>query len=175
MAPGNNNKMANRRRGTCSGNPSRVMLMLAVGVLMGLLVLPLLMGSAKRRSKGCGCAGGGSGRETYHCSAKHGREGYAATNNADRFIIFYAEWCGYCKRSMKDFQTLCADANLNAEMKDCSTREAAEAHRVSSFPTIRYYPNYVEQPEVFRAYAGARSVSAMSDYIKQQRKAAASA
>ena len=56
----------------------------------------------------------------------------------DSMVLFYAPWCGHCKKVMGDWAKLKEQApNVNVAKVNCDDKpEMAEKHDVKGFPTI---------------------------------------
>ena len=57
----------------------------------------------------------------------------------DSVLIFYAPWCGYCKKSMKEFEDAIAQGNGKIVLVDATNDKNAslvEQFSVKAFPTI---------------------------------------
>ena len=57
----------------------------------------------------------------------------------DTVLIFYAPWCGHCKRSMGEFKDAVSQANGKVMMinsDDPDSKELIEKYNVNGFPTI---------------------------------------
>ena len=62
------------------------------------------------------------------------------TGSTDTVMIFYAPWCGHCKRSMSDFQDARDQSNgkiilINSEEPE--SKELLIKYGIKGFPTIR--------------------------------------
>lgn len=82
------------------------------------------------------------------------------------FAIFYADWCGHCKAAKPDFLKLKSQYNGNVAILLVNSDEQPDivkAHKVNSFPTIRYYPNGLSSTYV--DYTGARTYSDFVNYL----------
>jgi thiol-disulfide isomerase/thioredoxin len=54
--------------------------------------------------------------------------------NSSTILIFYAPWCGHCKKSMKEFMK--ASKSPLVELVDADNQVLIEKYSVSGFPTI---------------------------------------
>lgn len=75
-------------------------------------------------------------------------------------VMYFAEWCGHCKKAKPDFEKLMSVTN-RARLVDCSTPEAAKEHKVKSFPTYRFHFTH----DNYEDYKGARDTQSMLDFI----------
>ena len=96
----------------------------------------------------------------------------AFNNSADVsqpvFVIFYAEWCGHCKRTMPEFKQLMDNykGNVKVMTVDAEATENAElvkAQKISGFPTIRLYPSGLTGD--YQEYSGNRTYEDFSQYL----------
>jgi thiol-disulfide isomerase/thioredoxin len=67
-------------------------------------------------------------------------------DNQPVFVMFYAEWCGHCKKTMPEFNSLIEGykGNIKIIMIDSEASENTElikSQNIKGFPTIRYYPS----------------------------------
>lgn len=84
------------------------------------------------------------------------------------FVMYYANWCGHCKRTKPEFQKLMDNynGNIKVAMIDCESSEnkdLVENQQIKGFPTIRYYPNGIS--ENYEDYNGGRSYSDFVQYL----------
>jgi thiol-disulfide isomerase/thioredoxin len=94
----------------------------------------------------------------------------AFDNSQPMFIMYYAEWCGHCKRTKPEFSKLLESYNgpVKIQMIDCEAPENAElvkSQNIKGFPTIRYYPNGLS--ENFQEYNSGRTYFDFSQYLNQ--------
>jgi thiol-disulfide isomerase/thioredoxin len=55
----------------------------------------------------------------------------------DTVLIFYADWCGHCKKSMKDFKDAASQGNGKVVLINSDEEpELVKKHGVKGFPTI---------------------------------------
>ena len=57
----------------------------------------------------------------------------------DTVLIFYAPWCGYCKKSMDEFEKAVEEGNgnillINSDAED--NKDLLKKHKIEGFPTI---------------------------------------
>jgi thiol-disulfide isomerase/thioredoxin len=86
-------------------------------------------------------------------------------NSSPEFVMYYAEWCGHCKRAKPEFTKLMESYNgpIKLSMIDCEeNKEIAEKQQIKGFPTIRYYPNGANLKEQeyisnYQEYSGGRT------------------
>lgn len=85
------------------------------------------------------------------------------------FAFFYADWCGHCQRAKPAWQELEKNASsIGADLVKINSDENGELvqkHGVSGFPTIRYYPNGLEDVENRIEYSGDRSYSGFKTFL----------
>lgn len=90
------------------------------------------------------------------------------SNNQPSFVMYYAEWCGHCKRAKPEFQNLMDSYKgpIKIMMVDCEAPENAnlvKSQNIKGFPTIRYYPSGLT--ESYQEYSGNRTYSDFSQYV----------
>lgn len=93
----------------------------------------------------------------------------AFNNNSDPMLImYYANWCGHCKRAKPEFQKLIDSyqGNVKVSMIDCEAAEnkdMVQEQQIKGFPTIRYYPTGLT--ENYQEYSGGRTYSDFIEYL----------
>jgi thiol-disulfide isomerase/thioredoxin len=64
------------------------------------------------------------------------------------FVMFYANWCGYCQIAMPEFDALIVNNKNNPiniiKINNDVNRELIDQHRIESFPTFRLYYNGID-------------------------------
>ena len=91
-------------------------------------------------------------------------------SNKPSLVLFYAPWCGHCKRFMPTFDKFKKSYSGKADVVavNCDeNKEIAKKHNIQGFPTIRYYQNGTSHPSKFVEHSGERSVSGLTDFINQ--------
>jgi len=88
--------------------------------------------------------------------------------NSPAFVMYYAEWCGHCKRTKPEFQKLIESYSgpVKVMMVDCEAHENAtlvKQQNIKGFPTIRYYPQGLGGS--FEEYNGGRSYFDFNQYL----------
>ena len=68
-------------------------------------------------------------------------------------VMFYAPWCGHCKKAKPEMMEAAADFKENSKVEfaavDCTTeRSVCSAHDVTGFPTFKYF-NYFKDQKVY--------------------------
>ena len=85
------------------------------------------------------------------------------------FAFFYADWCGHCQRAKPAWNELEQNSDsLPCELKKINADEdqaMVQKHGVSGFPTIRYYPNGLDDVENRTEYTGDRSYSGFKSFL----------
>ena len=91
--------------------------------------------------------------------------------DAAEFVMFYADWCGHCQRAKPHFEKIMKSYDgpiklkmLNAE--DPSNKDIIEQQQIKGFPTIRYYPNGMNNGN-HEDYEHERSYDGFMDYLKK--------
>jgi thiol-disulfide isomerase/thioredoxin len=84
------------------------------------------------------------------------------------FIMYYAEWCGHCKRAKPEFTKLVEEykGNIKVIMIDAEAPENADlvkSQNIQGFPTIRYYPSGLSGN--FDEYNNERNYSNFVEYL----------
>ena len=76
-------------------------------------------------------------------------------NKGGNFVMYFAEWCGHCKRAKPEFMKLQEEYKKDGlkimliDAESPENKELVQSQKVNGFPTIRYYPgeindNFVE-------------------------------
>lgn len=84
------------------------------------------------------------------------------------FVMYYANWCGHCKRTKPEFQKLIEEYNGNVKvmMVDCEdqqNKELVQSQGIKGFPTIRMYKNGLSGN--YQEYSGDRTYSNFVEYL----------
>ena len=95
-------------------------------------------------------------------------------SNKPSFCLFYAPWCPHCKTIMPAFEKLqkalhgvsCGILKINCEEQ----KELAKKHGVKGYPTMRFLPRGVDEPEWYVEYSGNRSYGDMKKFVEDQVK-----
>ncbi|XP_055641781.1 protein disulfide-isomerase A5 isoform X2 [Toxorhynchites rutilus septentrionalis] len=89
--------------------------------------------------------------------------------NEDRVLVmFYAPWCGHCKRMKPDFAEVANLLEKNAvsgkvAAVDCTQHtKTAERFEIQGFPTMKYFV----RGKFIKNYEGKRTAQAMYDFIR---------
>ena len=97
-------------------------------------------------------------------------EAFENQMNGPVFVVFYAPWCGHCKRTMPEFEKLQQSfkgpvklVSINADLED--NKELVQSQKVQGFPTIRFYPSGMSGK--FDEYNGERTADAFGQYLGQ--------
>lgn len=83
--------------------------------------------------------------------------------NKPSIILYYAPWCGHCKKMMPEWEKLTAKMNsvINVLKVNCDEEaEKAQQEGIQSFPTIIMYKDNKKI-----AYKGERTVQALEQFI----------
>ena len=91
-----------------------------------------------------------------------------AMNNSS-LCLFYAPWCGHCKRlkpTWDQFEKNNLDHKIKILSLNCDeNHELAEKHHISGFPTIKYLPQGLATPENTLEYDGDRSMESLTEFL----------
>lgn len=93
------------------------------------------------------------------------------TSNKKTFVMFYAPWCGHCKRTMPAYQRIIDsyknDQNITVIKVDCDqNKNIARDHGIQGFPTFRLYPTGMNNKNNYEEYEGGRTFEDINEYIK---------
>lgn len=95
-------------------------------------------------------------------------ETFDNNNNQPIFVMFFAEWCGHCKRTMPEFKKLMENYKGNVKIvlidsEDKSNAELVKSQKISGFPTIRMYPSGFDSK--YSEYNGGRTYTDFVQYL----------
>ena len=84
------------------------------------------------------------------------------------FIMYYADWCGHCKRAKPHFQKLIENykGNVKVMMINCEApenKELVQSQGIKGFPTLRYYSQGLSGE--YQEYPGSREYSDFVQYL----------
>jgi thiol-disulfide isomerase/thioredoxin len=84
------------------------------------------------------------------------------------FVMYYAEWCGHCKKTMPEFENLINNYKGNIKIivinsEDEEYKNLVKSQNIKGFPTIRYYSSGIEG--VYQEYNGGRTEKDFAEYL----------
>ncbi|XP_048730361.2 thioredoxin domain-containing protein 5-like [Ostrea edulis] len=95
-----------------------------------------------------------------------------ALDKAKHFVMFYAPWCGHCKRLSPTWNELAKlynpmiDQPLIIAKVDCTAQVSLCAkHEITGYPTLKYFPDGYS--EVVR-YKSGRDLQSLQSFIEEQ-------
>jgi len=90
------------------------------------------------------------------------------------FVMFFAPWCGHCKRLAPTWEELAAKMNKDVEMDvtiakvDCTEATAlCSAQDVTGYPTLKFFKNGAEKDDGVK-YRGQRDLAALEKFINEK-------
>ncbi|ESO94095.1 hypothetical protein LOTGIDRAFT_145171 [Lottia gigantea] len=97
-----------------------------------------------------------------------------AVSSSKLFVMFYAPWCGHCKRLGPTWNELATVYNklenspVTIAMVDCTdeTPLCAE-HEITGYPTLKYFHN----PTDFVRYKSGRDIQSLKSFVEEQQQA----
>lgn len=96
----------------------------------------------------------------------------AALEQSKLFVMFYAPWCGHCKRLSPTWNELAKlynpllDQTLIIGKVDCTVETALCAkHEITGYPTLKFFHD--KYSEVVR-YKSARDIQSLNNFIEEQ-------
>jgi protein disulfide-isomerase-like protein len=139
-------------------------------VLLAVLAVILLIGIFWPRNNGPNLSVG-VGAHIGNLRGSIEVEAYA--NGSDlkpQFVMFYAPWCGHCKRIMPAFDQLGENYEGVSVLKvNCDDQpEMAKAHGIQGFPTLKFFQNGMEDPQTYVVYDGERNLDGLQSFIRSQ-------
>lgn len=152
-------KMSNLKSSSIMSNPLVIIILLIVSLI---IVLAIFKPASPYLNLGFGInAHLGALKSSFHFEAFDNK-------NQPMLVMYYAEWCGHCKRAKPEFQKLMESYHgpVKLMMVDCEAPENAElvkSQDIKGFPTIRYYPSGLN--EKYEEYSGARTFPDFSEYV----------
>lgn len=90
-------------------------------------------------------------------------------NDDDIMMLFYAPWCGHCKKFEPIYEELAKTLSENKKLKLMKIDGAAndvEGHQIEGFPTIKFFPGKDKKNPI--PYEGERSAADVAKFIKEK-------
>ena len=98
---------------------------------------------------------------------------FEGAKDSKTFALFYAPWCGHCKRIMPEWEKLKAmykdkGADIQVIRVDCDKHpDLAKRFDVSSYPTLYFLPRGLNDPRSKVYYDGPRSVDDFHSFVNR--------
>lgn len=94
---------------------------------------------------------------------------HAPASNSPAFVLFWAEWCPHCKDVVPIWKQLKEGAKGNVQILDMESKNPAMmAHKIPGFPTIRFFPEGLENGAVHTDYTGPRTLEGFVQFLSSQ-------
>ena len=88
------------------------------------------------------------------------------------FVMFFAPWCGHCKRLAPTWEELAGKMSAEKEVTigkvDCTEQTAlCSAQDVTGYPTLKFFKNGAEKEDGVK-YHGNRDLASLEKFIKEK-------
>lgn len=88
--------------------------------------------------------------------------------NGKLFVMYYAEWCGHCKKTLPEFNKLMDNYKgkvtiIAIDSENSDNAELVKNQKIQGFPTIRYYPSGIS--EDYQEYNGERTHNGFMGFL----------
>ena len=102
----------------------------------------------------------------------HTNEGFEAssTSSSYKLVMYYADWCGHCKRAKPEFAKLGATQTIGGKVVEIqavnpdTNPEAVEGKDIRGYPTIHLYS---PKGALLQDYQGERTEEGFVEFLKQ--------
>merc|ERR1719499_1430848 len=95
-------------------------------------------------------------------------------SGSPHFVMFFAPWCGHCKRLAPTWEELAGKMNKDVEAEvtiakvDCTEATAlCSAQDVTGYPTLKFFKNGAEKDDGVK-YRGNRDAAALEKFIAEK-------
>lgn len=98
-------------------------------------------------------------------------EAFDANSKQKTFALFYAPWCGHCKRFMPvwdDFwKNNKGSTDVTITKVNCDeNKEFAKKAGITSYPTLMYYPEGFSNMGIGQVFKGERTMPSLLNFLK---------
>ena len=99
-------------------------------------------------------------------------EAFENQDNQPLFAMYFAEWCGHCKRTMPEFDKLIQSPPkgvkvLKIDSEDKQNADLIKSQDIKGFPTIRYYPKGLGSD--YKEYEGERTHAGFMSFFNENK------
>lgn len=103
--------------------------------------------------------------------SEHLENKMAKAGSSKTLVLFHAPWCGHCKQLMPTWDKFESEnqggsvdvLKINAD----DNQEAAKKHGVEGYPTIKFLPNGLDNPEGAVDYQGERTYEGLKKFLQE--------
>ena len=95
-------------------------------------------------------------------------------SGSPHFVMFFAPWCGHCKRLAPTWEELAGKMNKDVEKEvtiakvDCTEATAlCSAQDVTGYPTLKFFKNGAEKDDGVK-YRGNRDLASLEKFINEK-------
>lgn len=139
------------------------LLMILVCALLIIILIGVFTPRNNRLTAGLSLAG--------HIGSLRGRLNIETMGNQPCVALFYAPWCGHCKKIKPTWNKIMKNHDgkkLKVIDVNCDeNKELAKKHNIQGFPTIKFLPNGLDVSEGSVEHNGGRSESELLGFINK--------
>lgn len=88
--------------------------------------------------------------------------------NKAEFVLFHQPWCGWCIKFMPIWHKF-DNSKIKKLTINCTDKEEfCKKHNIEGYPTVRYYPNGMNDHTNYEKYEEERTIEALNNYINSK-------
>lgn len=96
-------------------------------------------------------------------------EHFEGEDNVPTCCLFHADWCPHCTKFLPDWNKFKQTHGSKCKIVDIEAKdkETMKKHGISGYPTIKFLPNGLSNPEGAKEYDGERNIDSLAKFVDE--------